>query len=106
MPVELGKGPVVVYKDSWTHYDRRVINRIIDVAEAKKITVAENDLSRLRQRWRRPDSAGIPAALLGISTRYTHAPFEMGDERDVIAALELLKAFVTKPAEPLALGPS
>ena len=48
----------------------------------------------------------MPAALLGVSTRYTHSPFEMGDERDVVAALELLKAFVTTPAEPLEPGPS
>jgi len=49
---------------------------------------------------------GVPTALLGIATRYTHSPFEMADERDVRGALELVKAFVTTPATPMALGPS
>ncbi len=106
MPVELGKGPVVVYKDSWAHYDRRVINRLIDVAEAREISLQKTIYPGFGSDGAALIRAGIPAALLGISTRYTHAPFEMGDERDVIAALELLKAFVTEPAEPLALGPS
>ena len=49
---------------------------------------------------------GIPTALLGLATRYTHSAFEMLDERDLAAALDLLVAFVTTPAEPLPLGPS
>ena len=106
MPVELGNGPVVVYKDSWAHYDRRVINRLIDVADANAIPLQKTIYPGFGSDGAALIRAGIPAALLGISTRYTHAPFEMGDERDVIAALELLKAFVTEPAEPLALGPS
>jgi endoglucanase len=49
--------------------------------------------------------AGIPTALLGIATRYTHAPFEMGDVRDLDGALELLRAFVTSPPVELPAGP-
>ena len=60
MPVELGKGPVVVYKDSWAHYDRRVINRIIDVAEAKNIHCRKRSIPALAAR-RGLDRAGIPA---------------------------------------------
>jgi putative aminopeptidase FrvX len=41
-----------------------------------------------------------------IATRYTHSPFEMGDERDLEAALALLKAFVTTPSTPLPPGAS
>lgn len=106
IPVELGKGPVIVYKDSWTHYDRRIINRLLDVADAMNIPLQKTIYPGFGSDGAALIRSGIPAALLGISTRYTHSPFEMGDERDVIAALELLKAFVISPAEPLALGPS
>lgn len=60
---------------------------------------------KLRRGDEPPDRLpGVPSALLMIATRYTHSPFEMGDERDLDAALALLKAFVTTPASPLALG--
>ncbi len=42
---------------------------------------------------------GIPTALLGPVTRYTHSAFEMIDVRDLDASLRLLAAFVTTPPE-------
>lgn len=106
MPVTLGCGPTLVYKDSWTHYDRRVINRLLDVADAKGIDVQQAMFPGFGSDGGALIRAGIPAALLGIATRYTHSPFEMADERDVRGALDLLNAFVTTPAAPLELGPS
>ena len=106
LPVALGDGPVVVYKDAWAHYDRRIINRLIAVAESNAIPLRQTIYQGFGSDGAALMRAGLPAALLGISTRYTHSPFEMGDERDVIAALELLRAFVTTPAEPLEAGPS
>ena len=50
--------------------------------------------------------SGIPAALFAVSTRYTHSAFEMLDERDLIGAFDLLRAFVTTTSIPLPLGPS
>lgn len=106
LPAALGDGPVVVYKDAWAHYDRRIINRLIEVAESREIPLRKTIYQGFGSDGAALMRAGLPAALLGISTRYTHSPFEMGDERDVIAALELLKAFVTTPAGPLEDGPS
>jgi putative aminopeptidase FrvX len=106
MPVKLGGGPTLVYKDFWTHYDRRVINRLLDVAEAKSIAVQQSMFPGFGSDGAALIRAGIPSALLGIATRYTHSPFEMADERDVRGALDLLLAFVTTPASPLELGPS
>lgn len=106
MPVRLGRGPALVYKDSWTHYDRRVINRLLDVAEANEIAVQQTIFPGFGSDGAALIRAGIPTALLGIATRYTHAPFEMADERDVTGALDLLLAFLTAPFTLLEAGPA
>jgi endoglucanase len=105
MPVMLGKGPSLVYKDSWTHYDRRVIGQLRNVALAHGIPVQETIFPGFGSDGAALIRAGIPTALLGIATRYTHAPFEMGDVRDLDGALELLRAFVTSPPVELPAGP-
>jgi endoglucanase len=106
MPVHLGQGPTLVYKDSWTHYDRRVINQLLDVATAYNVPVQQSIFPGFGSDGAALIRAGIPTALLAIATRYTHSAFEMLDERDIEAALELLCAFVTTPATELPLGPS
>src|SRR5215213_11539497 len=106
MPVELGAGPTLVYKDSWTHYDRRIINRLLDIAIANDFDIQQATFPSFGSDGAALIRAGIPAALLGIATRYTHSPFEMADERDVRGALNLLALFVTTPATPLEPGPS
>jgi endoglucanase len=106
MPVALGEGPTLVYKDGWVHYDRRIIARLRDIAAANGIPVQESTYPGFGSDGAALIKLGIPTALLGISTRYTHSAFEMVDSRDVEAALALLKAFVTTRAVPLPLGPS
>jgi endoglucanase len=106
LPVRLGQGPALVYKDSWTHYDRRVINQLIDIAGAKDIPIQQCIFPGFGSDGAALIRAGIPTALLAIATRYTHSAFEMGDERDVTSALDLLRAFVTSKARVLPLGPS
>ncbi|MGH2562467.1 MAG: M42 family metallopeptidase [Thermomicrobiales bacterium] len=106
IPVHLGDGPTLVYKDSWTHYDRRVIGRLLDVAATHDIPVQECIFPGFGSDGAALIRAGIPTALLAIATRYTHSAFEMADTRDLDAALALLQMFVTSPAEPLPLGPS
>src|SRR5215211_468146 len=106
MQVELGAGPTLVYKDSWTHYDRRIINRLLDTAIANDFDVQQALFPSFGSDGAALIRAGIPTALLGIATRYTHSPFEMADERDVRGALDLLALFVTTPATPLEPGPS
>ncbi|HYI25863.1 MAG TPA: M42 family peptidase [Thermomicrobiales bacterium] len=102
----LGGGPTVVYKDSMAHYDRRVINRLHDVALANGIFLQETIYSGFGSDGVALLRNGIPTALLAIPTRYTHSAFEMGDERDLDSTLALLDAFVTTEAGPLPLGPS
>lgn len=106
MPVALGAGPTLVYKDGWVHYDRRIIEQLVKVAGDNGIAIQESIYPGFGSDGAALIRSGVPAALLGISTRYTHSAFEMFDERDVDGALALLKAFVTTPAQPLPLGPS
>jgi endoglucanase len=106
MPVRLGQGPTLVYKDSWTHYDRRVIDRLLDVAEANDLPVQRCIFPGFGSDGAALIRAGIPTALVAIATRYTHSAFEMADERDVEGALRLLSAFVTTPPEQLPPGPA
>ncbi|MGH2532332.1 MAG: M42 family metallopeptidase [Thermomicrobiales bacterium] len=102
----LGHGPTLVYKDSWTHYDRRVIERLLDIAATHDIPVQEGVFPGFGSDGAALMRAGVPTALLAIATRYTHSAFEMADTRDLKAALALLQAFITSAAEPLPLGPS
>jgi len=106
LPVRLGHGPTLIYKDAMVHYDRRVIGRLLDVATRHRIPVQHGVFPGFGSDGAALIRAGIPTALLAIATRYTHSPFEMGDARDLDGALRLLGAFVTSPAEPLPLGPS
>lgn len=104
MPIKLGYGPTLVYKDAAVHYDRRIIKQLLDIATVKQIPVQESVVQGMGTDGAALIRSGVPSALLVIATRYTHSPFEMGDERDLDAALALLKAFVTTPALPLALS--
>jgi endoglucanase len=106
MPLTLGRGPTLVYKDGMVHYDRRIIDRLRDIAQTHGIPVQESTFPGFGSDGVALIRAGIPTALLGLATRYTHSAFEMLDERDLEGALALLSAFVTTPAEALPLGPS
>ncbi|MER3438473.1 MAG: hypothetical protein C4346_13300 [Chloroflexota bacterium] len=105
MPVRLGHGPALVYKDWWVHYDRRVIRRLRDVAAKAGIPVQETTFQGFGSDGAALVRNGVPTALLAVPTRYTHSAFELADERDIRGMLDVLRAFVTTPSEPLPLGP-
>lgn len=106
LPVRLGQGPTLIYKDAMVHYDRRVIGRLMDIANTNDIPIQHGVYPGFGSDGAALIRAGIPTSLLAIATRYTHSPFEMGDERDLESALRLLTTFVTSPAEALPAGPS
>ncbi len=95
LPTRLGGGPTLVHKDARTHYTKDLIWRLSDVADSAGIPVQHavweffgSDGDALIQQ-------GIPTALIGLQTRYTHAPFETFDLDDFEWALQLVQAFVT-----------
>ena len=95
MPVVLGGGPTLVYKDAGVHYDHRILDHLTDIAERDGIPVQHAVYEQIGSDGSALIKQGIPTALLGPSTRYTHSAFEMIDERDVEHSLRLLRAFVT-----------
>ena len=106
LPVRLGSGPTIVYKDSMVHYDRRIIDRLHAVAAANSISVQPGVYSGFGSDGAALMRSGVPTALVAVSTRYTHSPFEMADARDIESSLDLLRAFVTTPFDSFPLGPS
>jgi tetrahedral aminopeptidase len=96
MPTELGAGPILVHKDASTHYSREIIWELVDVAEANGIPVQHAIFERFGSDGAQFIRHGIPAVLLAPPTRYTHSPFEMIEESDLDATVDLLWHFVTK----------
>lgn len=95
MPTSLGQGPILVHKDATTHYSREIIWELVAQAEAHEIPVQHAIFQRFGSDGAQFIRHGIPAALLCPPTRYTHSPFEMVDEADLDATVDLLKAYVT-----------
>jgi tetrahedral aminopeptidase len=95
MPTTLGAGPTLVYKDAYVHYDVGLIERLTDIAVANDIPIQHAVYEHIGSDGMALIAAGIPTALLGPSTRYTHSAFEMIDLSDVDSSLRLLRAFVT-----------
>ena len=101
LPTRLGGGPTLVHKDARTHYTKDLIWRLSDIAADAGIPVQHavweffgSDGDALIQQ-------GIPTALIGLQTRYTHSPFETFDLDDFEGALRLAQAFVsTAPPVP------
>ncbi len=93
--VRLGGGPCLVHKDASVHYDAALGARVAAAADAAGIALQHavypafgTDGSALLRQ-------GIPTALVGVPTRYTHSPHEMVDEADVRACVALVEAFCT-----------
>ena len=98
----LGEGVTVVYKDAGVHYSRRLSDRLVDLAEERGIPVQPAIFIRFASDGEAFIRRGVETALLAFPTRYTHSPFEMVDEGDLQATIDLVKAFLTTPPEPRA----
>lgn len=97
MPTALGRGPQLVHKDASAHYDHRLTWRVAEIAEEAGVPVQHAVFERFGSDGAALIRQGVPTALLAVGTRYTHAAFEMVDERDVAMTLALLSAVVRTP---------
>jgi endoglucanase len=95
----LGGGPTLVHKDTYVHYDQRLLWRVADVAQAHALPFQHGVYANYGSDAAIFFDHGVPAVLIGVPTRYTHTAFEMVDESDVVATVRLLHAFVTTPPE-------
>lgn len=93
----LGGGPTLVHKDAGMHYDRPLLWRLADVAKANNIPFQHGVYANYGSDAHAFFDHGIPAVLIGTPTRYTHTATEMVEESDIIATINLLRAFATTP---------
>ncbi len=97
---KLGGGPTLVHKDGGIHYDRRLLWRIADVAQAHGVPIQHGVYANYGSDARPFFDHNIPAMLIGVPTRYTHTATEMIEPADVFATADLLRAFATTPPTP------
>jgi tetrahedral aminopeptidase len=93
----LGGGPTLVHKDAGMHYDRRLLWRLADVAQANNIPFQHGVYANYGSDAHAFFDHGISAVLIGTPTRYTHTATEMIEESDVVATVNLLRVFATTP---------
>ncbi len=94
MPVALGKGPVLVYKDGSVHHDRHLTEQLADIAEARGIPYQFAAYAQFGNNAKEFMAAGVPSVMITPPTRYTHSPFEMCHEDDIENSIRLLVAYI------------
>jgi len=91
----LGKGAAIKVKDWGMITSREVRDRLINLAEKKKIPyqleIIEGGTTDAMVI--EVTKSGVPTGAVSIPTRYIHSPSEMADMRDVEASVKLLKTF-------------
>lgn len=91
---KLGGGPTLVHKDAGIHYDRRLLWALADVAQAHNIPFQHGVFANFGSDGSALIGHGIPSLLVAVPTRYTHTAFEMVEESDIVATVNLLRAFL------------
>ena len=94
IPVKLGGGPVLVLKDNRVHYSRPLALSLCSIAEVNGIPVQLAVFPSYASDGLELIKAGIETALVAPPTRYTHSPFEMTHEDDLMSTVNLLQAFL------------
>ena len=95
-PMVIGKGPAIKIKDRYSISDKRIVDKLIRVAEDKGIpyqlevlTFGGTDAAALMRT-----REGIPSATVSIPTRYIHTPNEVVGKDDVENTVRLLIEYV------------
>lgn len=91
----LGGGPTLVHKDAAINYDKRLLWKLADTAQRNDIPFEHGVFANFGSDAIAFFDSGIAAVLVAVPTRYTHSAFEMIEEHDLVATVDLLRAFVT-----------
>jgi len=94
MPLQLGRGPVLIHKDALVHYDYALTAALERAARAAKLPIQHAVFGSFGSDGAALMRADIPAALVAFPTRYTHSSFETGHLGDIEALVEWLCAYV------------
>lgn len=99
MEVSLGKGPTVKVRDGGMISDPRLVQFMAHSAEQAgipyQLEILEGGTTDARAM--QVTRAGVPVSCVSIPTRYIHSPSEMVDVDDVLNAVKLLTALVSRP---------
>jgi endoglucanase len=98
MPIKLGKGPVLVYKDGRIHYNLGIIKKLRRVAETKKIPYQHGIFEHYGSDSAAMIAGGTKPALVATPCRYSHTPFEMMHLGDIEKTIQLLYEYITNPS--------
>ncbi|MGE5577462.1 MAG: M42 family metallopeptidase [Syntrophothermus sp.] len=92
----MGKGPALTIMDGTGIMDRRLVERLLDLAERNRLPVqlrrsafGGTDAGRIRVT-----RGGVPAAVMALPCRYIHSPVSLMSLRDWEAALALAGHFL------------
>ncbi|UCH04540.1 MAG: M20/M25/M40 family metallo-hydrolase [Candidatus Thorarchaeota archaeon] len=92
--VSLGKGPVIVIKDSQVHYSHRLNMQLVDTAEKAGIPVQRAVYHNYATDGSQMILQGHLAATIGVPCRYSHSSFETLTLEDVESAIRLVLSFL------------
>jgi len=88
--ISLGKGPIVVIKDSAIHYSHEFVQSIIKTAEKEKIPIQRAVLHSYMTDGVQFASQGQVVSVLAVPCRYSHSSFETVNLLDVDMTIQLL----------------
>jgi endoglucanase len=101
MAVALGKGAAVKVRDGGMLSDPRIVDWMVQSAEAAKIPyqleVLEGGTTDARAM--QLSRAGVPAGCVSVPCRYIHSPSEMVDAGDVEACIRLILELISNPID-------
>jgi len=92
--IELGKGPVIVIKDSQLVYSHKQNRRIFDIAEKENIPIQRAVYHNYATDGFQIVSHGFPVSVVGVPCRYSHSSFETINLGDVETSIELVYRFL------------
>lgn len=98
VPVSLGKGPILVHKDSGVHYDERILAGLERAAALANVPVQHAVFYGFNSDGSAFIKRGIPAALFAFPARYTHTANETCSLDDLEAMVRILHEFCRQGA--------
>src|SRR3954470_14680539 len=93
----LGKGPIVVHRDTGIVYDRALTQHLLKLAEGASLDAQDGLFAGYGSDGLTFAESGSPTALVTVGTRYTHTAFETVHPRDLELAVELLRLLLVTP---------
>ncbi|MDF1538286.1 MAG: M20/M25/M40 family metallo-hydrolase [Candidatus Thorarchaeota archaeon] len=97
--IGLGKGPVIVIKDTQIVYSHKLNTKIIATAEENNIDIQRAVYHNYATDGFPMAAHGQPVAVIAVPCRYSHSSFEAIDPTDVENTLDLIYHFLISEAK-------